>query len=190
MAIQQIMGAPLPIAVTEINTSIHASDDLLSAALWWADNLGALQEAQVNIVAFFAARGLPLKDMLLTIAGNPTPLSFVMRLYSHMAQDIIQVGGTPGPVSVYAAASPSHGVITLMFINKSPNTALVSIAPGQTFSSWRDMRLDVPPYTVVCAVVYPGGSGQTFTYGPSPSMLARGDMGRIVSRPITAQSLP
>ncbi|HEX8732455.1 MAG TPA: glycoside hydrolase family 44 protein [Ktedonobacterales bacterium] len=190
MAIQEIMGARLPIAVTEINTSIHASDDLLTAALWWADNLGALQEAQVNIVGFFAARGLPLKDMLLTLAGNPTPLYYVMRLYSHMAKDVIQVGGTPGPVSVYAATSPSHDVITLMFVNKSPNAAMVSIAPGQAFSGWRDMRLDVPPYTTVCAVVYPGGSGQTYTYGPSATMLAHGDMGRIVSQPLTAQTLP
>ena len=190
LEIQEIMGASLPIAVTEINTSIHASDDLLTAALWWADNLGALQEEQVNIVSFFAARGLPLQDMLLTLKGKPTPLYYVMQLYNHMARNVIQVGGTPGPVSVYASTSPSHDVITLMFVNKSPNASMVSIAPGQTFSGWRDMRLDVPPYTVVCAVVYPGGSGQAYTYGPSATMLAHGDMGRIVSQPITAQALP
>lgn len=180
----EIMGWDIPIGITEINTNVQGDIDLLSAALWWADNLGTLQEEQVNIVDFFAARGLPEQDMLLTQSGDPTPLSFVMQLYAHMASNVVQVGGTSGPVSVYAATSPSHDTITLMFINKSPSIAAATIDPGQNFSNWHSERVMTPPYAIVCVVLHRDGSGQSFTYGPTPSMLAHGDEGRI-----TVQSL-
>ena len=184
LEVQDIMGENLPIAITEINTNIHGTADLLAAALWWADTLGALQEEQVNMVDFFAARGLAQQDMLLTQAGKPTPLYYVMRLYNHMARNAIQVGAGPGPVSVYAATSPSHETITVMFVNKSPYVSAVSITPGQMFNNWRSVRLNVPPYTSVCAVLHHDRPGQMFIYGPTPSMLAHGDMGRIVSQPL------
>jgi glycosyl hydrolase family 44 len=184
LEVQDIMGENLPIAVTEINTNIHGTADVLAAALWWADTLGALQEEQVNIVDFFAARGLAQQDMLLTQSGKPTPLYYVMRLYKHMAQNVVQVGAGPGPVSVYAATSPSHETITLMFVNKSPYVSAVSITPGQMFNNWRSVRLNVPPFTSVCVVLHHDRPGQLFIYGPTSSMLAHGDMGRIVSQPL------
>jgi hypothetical protein len=180
-AVRQIMGTDLPIAITEINTS--PLDDTmaspLAAALWWADTLGTLLEQRVGYVDFFAARGVEQPDMLLSGSGGATPLYRVMQLYTHMASTVLPVGGTPGPVSVYAAINTADNTLTLMLVNKSSTEAAITVDPLQSFSTWHHTRLTVPPYAIACAVLHRNGRGRAFLYAPTPEMVAAGQPGVI-----------
>jgi hypothetical protein len=171
----------LPIAITEINTS-PLGDTIaspLATALWWADTLGTLLEQQVGYVAFFAARGLEQPDMLLSGSGGATPLYHVMQLYSDMAPIVLPLGGTPGPVSIYAATNTARDTLTLMLVNKSSATAAIGVDPLHSVSRWHSAHLTVPAYALVCAVLHRNGSGRTFLYGPTPQMVAAGQPGII-----------
>jgi Glycoside hydrolase family 44 len=184
--VRQIMGTDLPIAITEINTSPlgDAIASPLATALWWADTLGTLLEQQVGYVDFFAARSLEQPDMLLSGSGGATPLYRVMQLYTHMAPTVLPLGGTPGPVSIYAATSTARDTLTLMLVNKSSTTAAIAVDPLHGFSPWHSARLTVPPYAIVCAVLHRAGSGQRFLYGPTPQMVAAGQPGIIRMNPL------
>jgi hypothetical protein len=179
--ILHIMGAEVPVAVTEINTSVLGSTlaSPLATALWWADTLGTLLEEHVAYVDFFAARSIDQPHMLLSQDGGVTPLTRVMQLYIHMAANMVRVDGTHGPVSLYAATNGRHDTITLMLINESAEQAAIAVDPTQLFSMWRSTRLVVPPYAVVCAVLHRNASGQTFLYSPTPQLLAAGQPGAI-----------
>ena len=180
--IRQTMGADLPIAITEINTSVLGSSlaSPLATSLWWADTLGTLLEERVRYADFFAARGLDQPYNLLHMNGDITPLYRVMELYTRMAPDVIQVGTTSGPVSVYVATNTSRDKLTLMFINKSPASAAVTVAPQEMFSHWSSVRFSVPPYAAACITLHRnGGRGQMAVYGPTPKMLANGQAGII-----------
>lgn len=179
--ILQILGTDVPIAITEVNTSPLGGKvaSQLATALWWADTLGTLLEERVAYVDFFAARGVNQPYMLLSPSGGATPLSLTMQLFTHMAPDVIRLGGTPGPVSVYAATNSARDTVTLMLVNKSPTQAAITVDPVHTFSSWHSERVVVPPYAAVCAVLRRNGGGQTFLYGPTAQMLAAGQPGSI-----------
>src|SRR5262249_15902959 len=103
--ILHILGIEVPIAITEINTSVFGGRLArpLATALWWADALGTLLEERVTYVDFFAARGIDQPSMLLGPHGDATPLTRVMQVYTHMAANVVRIGGTPGPVGLYAA---------------------------------------------------------------------------------------
>lgn len=186
LEIQQLMGRSIPIAITEINTNTQGSSDPLATALWWADSLGVLQEEQVNIVNFFAARGLQQQDMLMNIGGAPTPIYYAMRMYTHMEPNVIQVGSAPGPVSIYASVNSSNNTLSLMFVNKSPFTAAVAIDPGQALSRWHSARIKAPAYSIDCVVLHSDGTGQEYIYAPTPSMLANGNAGTISVQSVDA----
>jgi Glycoside hydrolase family 44 len=179
--ILHIMGTEVPIAITEINTSVLGGRlaSPLATALWWADTLGTLLEEHVAYVDFFAARSIDQPYMLLSQSGGVTPLTRVMQLYTHMAADAIQVDDASGPVKLYAATNPARDTITLMLINESSQAAAISVDPAQLFSMWHSTRIVVPPYAVVCAVLHRGAGGQTFLYGPTSQMLATGQPGVI-----------
>jgi hypothetical protein len=184
--VRQILGTDLPIAITEINTS-PLGDTIaspLATALWWADTLGTLLEQQVGYVDFFAARSLEQPDMLLSGSGGATPLSRVMQLYTHMAPLVLPLGGTPGPVSIYAATNSARDTLTLMLVNKSSAPAAIAVDPLHRFSRWHSARFSVPPYAIVCAVLHRDGSGRTFLYGPTPQMVAAGQPGIIRMDPL------
>jgi len=184
--VQQIMGADLPIAVTEINTSAvgAATASPLATALWWSDTLGTLLEERVNDVDFFAARGLEHPYSLLTAEGHATPLYRAMQLYTHMAPDVIAVGSAGNPVSVYAATNGTHDMITLMLVNKSPGEAAVSMGPTQPLSAWQSRQFSLPPYAMACVVLRRDGNDQLFLYAPSAQTLAAGSPGTIVEHPL------
>lgn len=179
--ILHIMGTEVPIAITEINTSVLGGRlaSPLATALWWADTLGTLLEEHVTYVDFFAARSIDEPHMLLSQDGGVTPLTRVMQLYTHMAANAVRVDDTSGPVAVYAATNTAHDTITLMLINESSENAAISVDPAHLFSMWHSTRIDVPPYAVVCAVLHRNAGSRTFLYGPTPQMLATGQPGVI-----------
>jgi Glycoside hydrolase family 44 len=179
--ILHIMGKEVPIAITEINTSVLGGKlaSPLATALWWADTLGTLLEERIAYVDFFAARSVDQPYMLLSQNGGVTPLTRVMQLYTHMAANVIRVDDTPGPVRLYAATNTTHDTITLMLINESSEKAAISVDPAQLFALWHSTRIDVPPYAVVCAVLHRNAGGQIFLYGPTPQLLATGQPGVI-----------
>jgi hypothetical protein len=122
--------------------------------------------------------------MLLSGSGGATPLSRVMQLYTHMAPLVLPLGGTPGPVSIYAATNSARDMLTLMLVNKSSAPAAIAVDPLHRFSRWHRTRLSVPPYAIVCAVLHRNGSGGTFLYGPTPQMVAAGQPGIIRMDPL------
>ncbi len=182
--ILHIMGSDVPVAITEINTSVLGGQlaSQLATALWWADTLGTLLEGRVGYVDFFAAQGLDEPQMLINQHGQQTPLARVMELYTHMATNVVLVGSSGGLVSVYAATSTSHDTVTLMFVNKTPNHRGITIEPLQQFSAWHASNIDVPPYALAAIILHRGASGQIFLYAPSPTELAQGQPGTISVR--------
>lgn len=181
--IEQDMGHPLPIGVTEINTSALAGAQVtpLATALWWADTLGTLIEERVAYIDFFGLQGITHPYMLLGGDGAPTPLSHVMELYHHMQSQLIPVGGAADPVSVYASVSKDGHHLALMLVNKSPTPAAVSVQPHGLFSGWSTIHTSVPAYGIVCVTMDDSGGGMTYLYAPTASMVAHGAPGIIVT---------
>ncbi len=180
--IQHDMGHALPIGVTEINTSALSATQItpMATALWWADTLGTLIEEHVSYIDFFGLQGIEQPYMLLDAHGDPTPLSRVMELYRHMEPEMIPVGGSSGPVSLYASASSDHHHLALMLINKAPTAAAVDIQSQAWFTGWPNAHVTVPAYGIVCVMLNDSGAGQTYLYAPTASMVAHGEPGIIV----------
>ncbi|HEX8730757.1 MAG TPA: glycoside hydrolase family 44 protein [Ktedonobacterales bacterium] len=181
--IEQDMGNPLPIGVTEINTSALAGSQVtqLATALWWADTLGTLIEERVSYIDFFGLQGIAHPYMLLDGDGSATPLAKVMELYHHMLPQMIPVDGASDPVSLYASASNDHHHLALMFINKSPQPAAVSIQPHGLFTGWPTVHTSVPAYGIVCVTMDDSGGGITYLYAPTATMVSHGAPGIIVT---------
>lgn len=180
--IQQDMGHSLPIGVTEINTSAlnGAQVTTLATALWWADTLGTLIEERVSYIDYFGLQGIEHPYMLLDAKGNPTPLSRVMELYRHMRSEMIPVGAATDPISLYASVSKDKRHLTLMLINKSPQSAAVSVQPHGLFSGWPTAHTTVPAYGIVCVTLDNSGAGETYLFAPTADMVAHGEPGIIV----------
>lgn len=180
--IQRDMGHSLPIAITEINTSALSGDQVtqLATALWWADTLGTLIEENVSYIDFFGLEGIQQPYMLLSGTGGETPLSRVMELYRTMGPEMVPVGGTADPVSLYASTTQDHHHLTLMVINKGPTPAAVSVQSQGLFSGWPKAHVSVPAYGIVCIALDDSGAGQTYLYAPTADMVAHDNAGIIV----------
>ncbi|WIG59803.1 MAG: hypothetical protein OJF49_002550 [Ktedonobacterales bacterium] len=184
--IQRIMGTALPLAITEVNTSPlgGTTTSPMATALWWADTLGTLLEEQTEYVDFFALRGIDQPYGMLTGAGDETPLLHVVQMYQHMQPEVIPVGGTSGPVSLYAATNADRSIATLFFVNSTAADAAVSITPSGPFSAWHAASVTVPPYGVVCVELHRNSAGRYFLFAPTAQILASGQSGIIRTFPL------
>lgn len=178
--IRAIHGTALPIAITEINTGAlgGATASPLATALWWADTLGILLEEHVSFVDYFAARGLEHPYSVLTASGGATPVYRALQLYTHMAPNVIVIGGD-GPTSVYAATNAARDTLTLMVVNKSAAEVTIAVEPNRGWSAWASRHVRIPSYAIACLVMHRGGASQLYLYAPSVQELAAGQAGAI-----------
>jgi hypothetical protein len=147
--IQEHTGRDLPLGVMEINSYwSHAgggetTPDSLASAIWWADTLGRLIRHRVDYVAHFVLQTNAGQGGWGLLARNEVrPAYYVYQLYRKFGQELLRADfDTQSAISLYAARR-DDGVLTLMIINRGPDTAvetvqLIGHAPGATASVWR-----------------------------------------------------
>lgn len=147
--IQEHTGRDLPIGVMEINSYwSHASGgettpDSFANAIWWADVLGRLIRQRVDYVAHFVLQTNASQGGWGLLARNDVrPTYYVYQLYQKFGQELLRTDfDGQSAVSLYAARR-HDGVLTLMAINRGPETAvetiqLIDFAPGAAAAAWR-----------------------------------------------------
>lgn len=147
--IQEHTGRDLPLGVMEISSYwSHASGgettpDSLASAIWWADVLGRLIRHRVDYVAHFALQTNASQGGWGLLARNDVrPAYYVYQLYQKFGQELLRTDfDAQSTVSLYAARR-DDGVLTLIAINRGPDTAvetvqLIGHAPGAAASAWR-----------------------------------------------------
>jgi hypothetical protein len=127
-------GHDLPIAVTEANSNSapvvqgEASPDSYYNAIWWADILGRMIDANVFMVNQFVlttASGQSGGWGLIAISGV-RPTYYVYQMYHNFGTEkVYAASGIPG-VSVYAAKR-EDGTLTIMVINLTDNEQRVPL---------------------------------------------------------------
>ncbi|MCL4868220.1 MAG: hypothetical protein KJ063_04565 [Anaerolineae bacterium] len=147
--IQEHTGRDLPIGVMEINShwsnaaSGETTPGSLANAIWWADVLGRLIRQRVDYVAHFALQTNVSQGGWGLLARNDVrPAYYVYQLYQKFGQDLLRTDfDGQSAISLYAARR-HDGAITLMVINRGPNTAVetvqfIGFAPGAAAAVWR-----------------------------------------------------
>jgi hypothetical protein len=147
--IEEHTGRDLPLGVMEINSYwSHASGgattpDSLASAIWWADVLGRLIRHRVDYVAHFVLQTNAGQGGWGLLARNDVrPAYYVYQLYQKFGQELLPTDfDTQSAVSLYAARR-DDGVLTLIAINRGPDTAaetvqLIGFAPGAAATVWR-----------------------------------------------------
>jgi hypothetical protein len=170
--IDQNLKHDVPIAVTEINTNLphQQAPSRGLAALWWADTLGTLMNQQVGYVAFSSAEGgggdTPYS--LFTANGQqPTPMFRVMELFSHLQENLIPLEVQRDPVSVYATQNEAHDAVSLLFVNKSPETQLAQVnAEGGLFTTnpWNNLDISLAGYSMVVVTLHRNGGAEAYSF--------------------------
>jgi hypothetical protein len=175
--IKRDFGRDMPIAVTEVNTnpSDGVSPSYGQAALWWADTLGTLMNQQIDYVAFFSTTGVKFPYPLFDNGLQATPMMRVMQLFSHLQSNLVPLAIQRDPVSLYATQDDARQVVSLLFVNKSPDVQSAQIAPLQQFASmspWPTLSVTLAPYSIVELTLRRGAqlnAGMTDTYSYSAS---------------------
>ncbi|HLQ28763.1 MAG TPA: glycoside hydrolase family 44 protein [Ktedonobacteraceae bacterium] len=180
--ISQNLGHDLPIAITEINSNPphQPAPPRGLAALWWADTLGALMNQQVAYVAFSpteggrAGGGSGEPYSLFTANGpnsqQPTPMFRVMELFSHLQKNLIPLEAQRDPVSVYATQDDAHNAVSILFINKSPESQLAQVnAESSPFtlnptSPWNKLDISLAGYSLVVITLHRNGSAEAYSF--------------------------
>jgi hypothetical protein len=147
--IQEHTGRDLPIGVMEINTHWsnasggQTTPDSLAGAIWWADVLGRLMRQRVDYVAHFVLQTNAGQGGWGLLARNDVrPAYYVYQLYQKFGQELLRTEfDGQSAVSLYAARR-DDGVLTLIAINRSPDTAhetvqLIGFVPESPAVVWR-----------------------------------------------------
>src|SRR6185503_10846212 len=121
--IREILGRDLPIAITEINSDPsstmlqEASPDTFYNAIWYADVLGQLMNADVFMVNqwVLSQRGGGL-GLLQGTTVRPT--FYVFPLYKNFGREQVYAASGMADVDIFAAKR-EDGALTLMVINLS-----------------------------------------------------------------------
>jgi glycosyl hydrolase family 39 (putative alpha-L-iduronidase) len=121
--IREILGRDLPIAITEINSDPsstmlqEASPDTFYNAIWYADVLGQLMNADVFMVNqwVLSQRGGGL-GLLQSTTVRPT--FYVFPLYKNFGREQVYAASGMADVDIFAAKR-EDGALTLMVINLS-----------------------------------------------------------------------
>ena len=121
--IREIIGRDLPIAITEVNSDPssamlqEASPDTFYNAIWYADVLGQLMNADVFMVNQWVlsqrSTGLGLLQ-----GGTVRPTFYVFPLYKHFGREQVYAASDLADVDIFAAQR-EDGALTLMVINLS-----------------------------------------------------------------------
>jgi len=147
--IQEHSGRDLPLGVMEINSYwSHASGgettpDSLASAIWWADTLGRLIRHRVDYVAHFVLQTNAGQGGWGLLARNDVrPAYYVYQLYQKFGQELLRADFDTQSAISLVAARRDDGALTLMAINRGPDTAvetvqLIGFAPGGPAAVWR-----------------------------------------------------
>ena len=147
--IQEHTSRDLPIGVMEINSywsrasGGETTPDSFANAIWWADVLGRLIRQRVDYVAHFVLQTNASQGGYgLLERTDVRPTYYVYQLYQKFGQELLRTDfDTESDVSLYAALR-DDGVLTLMAINRGPETAvetlqLLDFVPGTQAAVWR-----------------------------------------------------
>ena len=121
--IQKIVGRDLPIAITELNSdpssvmNQEASPDSFYNAIWYADVIGQMMNADVFMVNqwVLSQRGTGLG---LLFGSTVRPTFYVFPLYKNFGSEQIYAASGVADVDIFAAKR-NDGTLTLMVINLS-----------------------------------------------------------------------
>ncbi len=138
----------LPIALTEVNSHWTApvkgegTPDSLYNAVWWADVLGQMIRARLDIVAFFTLQTSSDSFGLLA-RYDARPTYYVYQLYKQFGDTLVQATSADPDVSITAATKPD-GTLTLMIVNLAAEsrTAMLQTIGFTTTQSAAVWRLD------------------------------------------------
>lgn len=147
--IQEHTGRDLPVGVMEINShwSNAGSGDTTPGspanAIWWADVLGRLIRQRVDYVAHFALQtNASQGGWGLLARTDARPAYYVYQLYQKFGQELLRTDfDAQSAISLYAARR-DDGALTLIAINRGPNTAvetvqLIGFSAGAAADVWR-----------------------------------------------------
>lgn len=167
--IRQDFGRDIPIAVTEVNTNPNSAVPTRGqAALWWADTLGELMSQQVQDVAFFSAEGVETPYPLFTESAlQETPMLRAMQLFAHLQQNFVPVQVEREPVSMYATTDTARQTVSLLFVNKSPDSqsAQVNAQPALLpIGAWPQLTINLAPYSIVVLTLHRDGSASAYSF--------------------------
>ena len=147
--IQEHTGRDLPIGVMEINSywsnasGGETTPDSLASAIWWADVLGRLIRQRVDYVAHFVLQTNAGQGGWGLLARNDVrPTYYVYQLYQKFGQELLRTDFDGQSTVSLVAARRDDGVLTLIAINRGPETAvetvqLIDFAPGAAAAVWR-----------------------------------------------------
>jgi alpha-L-arabinofuranosidase len=129
--IQETLGRDLPIAITEINSDSSSvmlqevSPDSFYNAIWYADVLGQLMNADVFMVNqwVLSQRG---GGFGLLQGKNVRPTFYVFPLYKNFGKDQVYAASGVADVDIFAAKR-EDGALTLMVINLSDSEQRVPL---------------------------------------------------------------
>lgn len=126
VAIREITGRDLPVAVSEINSDWthaiggEATNDSFYNAIWWADVLGRMIRQKVEIVAYFTLSTYDSQGGYGLVAKYETrPTYYVYQMYQHFGEELLYSSSDDADLSIYAAQR-EDGALTVMIINLGP----------------------------------------------------------------------
>jgi hypothetical protein len=167
--IRQDFGRDIPVAITEINsspTSLVSSRGF--SALWWADTLGALMNAEAEYVAFFPAEGVDTPHPLFTSDGlHQTPMFRVMQLFSRLQHNLIPIEVQGHAVKIYATQDGARQTVSLLLINNSATTQLAQVSAQNkffSFSDWHDQDISLSGYSIAVVTLHRSGNAEAYSY--------------------------
>jgi alpha-L-arabinofuranosidase len=121
--IREILGRDLPIAITEVNSDPspamlqEASPDTFYNAIWYADVLGQLMNADVFMVNQWVL-SQPSTGLGLLQRTTVRPTYYVFPLYKNFGREQVYAASGAADVDIFAAKR-DDGALTLMVINLS-----------------------------------------------------------------------
>lgn len=122
-AVDEILGADVPIAITEANSHWSNSvggqttPDSFYNAIWWADVLGRLITKKVDMVTIFAFQtSTAVGGFGILEKYDPRPTYYTYLLYKQFGSQLVESDSGEQHVRVYAALR-DDGALTLLLIN-------------------------------------------------------------------------
>lgn len=127
-------GEDKPIAITEINShwsnvaNTRVSPDSYPNAVWWADVLGQLIAADVEIVAYFTLQSQASTGGYgLYGRADRRPTYWIYRMYQHLGDQGIPASSDDAMVTVYGTRDSETGVLVLAVVNRGADERALNL---------------------------------------------------------------
>ena len=133
----------VPLLISEYGASYDSNSprNLTSqaASLWTADMLGHLVTQRIDMAAYFALWGLSFHGVW-DNRGKIRPVYTTFRLFNQFGDRLLKAESDQPLLPAYAALRPD-GALSLMIVNKDPDTAYRAMIDLQGFSATAPVRV-------------------------------------------------